>query len=674
MGASAGRSKSQRDLTRDLVQEGLRLQQSERLAEAAQRYRRALDLDPACFDALQLLGVLRFRSGDPQSGIGLLQQALALQPDHAPALNNLGNALRAAGRLTEALAAYRRATMSSFAPPAVMLRNLGSALLDAGDTAQATPYLQRAALMAPDDPIAWCWLGHLERASGRPEQAVGSYERALRLDTTLAEAHRGLGSAFRDLGRYAEAAEAYARVLALDPGYLLARLLKADAELAVGSWSGWRESARAITQAAPQAGHMVEPVTVSFITDDPAVVRRYADAAAAHHSAQPAMTARAPAVAGKPAARIRVGYLSADIRDHPVGRLLAGVLEAHDRSVFDVRVFALGPPDDSSVRRRVVKAAARCEQLGGLSDESLAGTLAASQLDLLVDLMGYTAGHRARVLAGRPAPVQATWLGCPTTLGGALVDYLIADGYTVPATSEHHYAERIVRLPHAMLPGDRTRVVGTPLAREGYGLPEDAVVLCSFNQTRKLSPLLFDVWMDVLTAVPAAVLWLTQDHPDVDRNLRRAAAGRGVAPHRLVFAARLPELADHLARYLAADLALDTFPYGSHSTALDALWAGCPLVSWVGRSFASRVSGSLLRTAGLEELVAGSAEDYRELICTLARDQVRRRELRAQLAAIRQAGPLFDCAAFTRSLERAFHEMTRRARAQLPPEHLWIPC
>jgi predicted O-linked N-acetylglucosamine transferase (SPINDLY family) len=655
---------------RDLVQEGLRLQQSHQLPEAAKRYRRALQLDPVCFDALQLLGVLRFRSGDCEAGIQLLQRALSLQPQHAPTLNNLGNALRAAGRLPEALEAYQRAAQLFPTPPPVLLRNLGSALLDVGDSAQAAFFLQRAVLLAPDDAIAWCWLGHLARARGNPEQAIEPYRRATGLDPLLAEAHRGLGGALRDLSRCAESAAAYGRTLEIDPGYLLARLSKTDMEMCLASWSEWSQGVAAITSANPQAGHMVDPLTVSFVTDDPVVLRRYADAAAQHHTT--AMVALRPPDPAQTEAPIRVGYLSADLRDHPVGRLLAGVLEAHDPNVVDVSVYALGPHDDSEIRTRIAAATKRFEYVGQLSDAALAGVLSAEKLDILVDLMGYTAGHRARVLAARPVGIQATWLGFPSTLGGSLADYLIADPFTIPEADEPHYAERIVRLPETSLPADGSRMISAPLARAAYGLREDAVVLCSFNQTRKLNPTVFGIWMDILNAVPDSVLWLAQDQPEAQINLRREAVTRGVAPERLVFAPRLASLGDHLARYCVADLALDTFPYGSHSTALDVLWAGCPLVSWAGRSFASRVCGSVLRAAGVPDLVAASADEYRRLILTLAVDKAQRQALRTRLTAERSTRALFDNVRFTRSLERAYQEMFRRRREKLPPDHLWI--
>ena len=658
-----------------LVREGLALQRANCVADATERYERALTLDPCCFDALQLLGVLRFRDGDGEAGITLLARALNLQPDHAPTLNNLGNALRAAGRLEEAIAAYVRALQTLSDPPAVMLRNLGSALLDFGDAAGAQALLRAAAAREPQDPIAWCWLGHQARAANRSQEAVALYQEALRLEPRLAEAQRGLASAYRDIDRCAEAVAAFDRTLSLQPDYALAALGGAEARLCLADWSGFEAAANRIERATPQPAQMLEPMKPMLFTDDALALRRYAEAAAASFAGMRAASASGvpvvPAVPGAPPARLRVGYLSGDLREHPVGRLLAGVVECHDREAFDIRLLALGEADDSAARRRLA-GEVELTALGSPSDTALAAMLRAARLDILVDLMGYTVGHRARVLAARVAPVQASWLGYHGTLGGSLADYLIADAFAVPAGTENAYAERLVRLPDCVLPGDRSRPVEEPATRGAVGLPAEAVVLCAFSQTRKLNPRVFDVWMDVLREVPDAVLWLAEERAEASANLRAAAQARGVAHQRLVFAARLPSLGKHLARYRCADLALDTFPYGSHSATLDALWAGCPLVAWAGRSFAARVSGSILRAAGLPELVAQSGEEYGALIRSLARDPARRAQLRARLASNRAQCALFDAARFTRALEQAFLMMARRSQLGQPPDQLWI--
>ena len=653
-----------------LVQEGLHHQRAERAAEAASCYERALALDPENFDALQLLGVIRFRNGDPHAGIALLERALTLHPKHASTLNNLGNALRAVGRIGEAVAVYRRAVALVRPPRGLFLRNLGSAQLETGEWAEAAGNLRCAAALDPADPIAWCWMGHLERALEKPDAALEAFQRAVALKPDLVEAHRGIGCTHRWAGRPIEARAAYGTVLELAPRHVLVRLLHADVSMCLGEWDGLRERTAQLAALVPGARDWVEPLAMAFLTDDPVALRAYADAAAdlAQSAAPPARPSAGAGRSGN--RRLRVAYLSSDIREMPVARLIAGVLEEHDRSQFEVTVYALGKDDPAPVRRRIAGSTERFVPLEFPSDAELASRISLDEQDILIDLMGHTALHRTRVLAARPAPVQASWLGYPGTLGGRLVDYLITDAFTSPEGSEPHYSEQLVRLPHCFLPADTTQPINAPLERAAYGLSEGAIVLCSFNQTRKLNPGLFDVWMAILREIPEALLWLTDEHPLAVTNLRKEAAERGVNGERLVFAPRAPSGADYLARYRVADLALDTFPYNSHSTAADALWAGCPLVTFSGRSFASRVCGSVLRAAGLPQLVTGSWEDYRAVVVALARDPAAREALRSRLAAARSSAALFDTEAFTRSLERAYLAMDERARQSLPPQHL----
>lgn len=661
-----------RNLPSSLVQEGLRHQKANRPEAAAGCYEEALTLQPKNFDALHFLGVVRFRTGDFASGIALIERALSLHPNHPSAWNNLGNALRGAGRLADAVAAYRRAVALVRPPRSLFLQNLGSAQLEMGEWAEAAGNLRCAVAITPADPITWCWLGHLERALHNPQGALDAYRRAIELEPSLAEAHRGMGCALRDCEQPIEAQAAYARVLELIPQHLLARVFHTDIALCIAAWDEWSEHVARIVSVSPVAAEMVEPMVLLFLSDDPLVLRSYAEASAAlaqSAAPQPAATRR-PGASRKE--RVRIAYLSRDIREHPVARLIAGVIEQHDRSRFEVTVYALGSDNPAPARRRILDATEHFVTLELPGNRELAERIAADEQDILIDLMGHTAWNRARVLAAHPAPVQATWLGYPGTLGGTLVDYLITDSFTSPPGCEPHYAEQLVRLPETFLPADTSQVLNSPLPRSAYGLSEDAVVLCSFNQTRKLNPDLFEIWMDVLRAVPDAVLWLPDAHPLATTNLRREAVERGVAGERLVFAGRAAAPGDYLARYRVADLALDTFPYNSHSTAADALWAGCPIVTLAGRSFPSRVCGSLLRAAGVAEVVTESADQYRDLAIALARDGVGRQAIRRRLAAARESSVLFDTARYTRSLERAYLAMHERAMQELPPTHLWI--
>ena len=389
-------------------------------------------------------------------------------------------------------------------------------------------------------------------------------------------------------------------------------------------------------------------------------------------SLQPAENARVSARALGPEtdARIRVAYFSGDFRVHPISYLMAELFELHDPARFEVNLVSYGPDDGSDIRKRIA-AAGRFVDVHGLPDDTVRERIRALQPDILIALQGYTEGSLSRLLARRMAPLQVNWHGYPGTMGADFIDYIIADSLVVPAGAEHFYTEKIVRLPDCYQPNDRQRTVASAQPRAAYGLPETGVVFCSFNQVAKIRPEIFNLWLDLLGEINSSVLWIMAS-PQAEQNLKRVASERGVDPERLVTAPRLPLMADHLARYRVADIALDTYPYGSHATASDALWAGCPVVALAGETFASRVSGSLLNAIGLPELVTHCREEYKRLLLHLAQCAPYRQEVRARLQTQRDTAPLFDTPRFARNLERAYEAMLGRARAGLPPEHIQL--
>jgi predicted O-linked N-acetylglucosamine transferase (SPINDLY family) len=352
------------------------------------------------------------------------------------------------------------------------------------------------------------------------------------------------------------------------------------------------------------------------------------------------------------ARRLRVGYLSSEFHEHAIAYLLAGVLEAHDRERFEIYAYSYGPEDNSPMRARLRAACEHFVDVAREPDDAVVRRIEADALDILVDLKGYTMGGRSAILARRPCRIQVNWLGYPGTLGAPFFDYLIADRYVIPPGRESAYSEHIVRLDHCWQSNDRQRPAIEPRTRAEYGLPERGFVFCCFAQAVKITPDVFACWMRLLKAVPGSVLWLAEDNPRATAALKSAAGTHGVAPERVVFSPRIP-FAQHLARYRVADLALDTFPYTSHSTASDGLWCGCPLVALVGDTFAARVSGSILTHAGLPDFITSSLDAYERLALALATDPQRLEEARARVAVAR-ASSLFDAESFARDLERVY--------------------
>ena len=363
-------------------------------------------------------------------------------------------------------------------------------------------------------------------------------------------------------------------------------------------------------------------------------------------------------------ARLRVAYVSPDLREHPVGHLMAGIFERHDRRRFETIAISIGSDDGSPLRSRIQGAFDRFIDARPMASRQVAELMRELEVDVAVDLAGFTSDSRSDIFSYRPAPVQVNYLGYPGTLGTDYMDYIVADRHVIPP--EHHgfYNEQVVYLPDAYLPP----AVGVQIAertpsRAECGLPDEGVVFCSFNHDYKVSPHMFAVWMRLLAQVSGSVLWLMSRSELSQRHLREEAARAGIDPARLVFAQRVPRVEDHLARYRQADLFLDTHPYNAHTTAADALLAGLPVLTYRGQAFPARVAASLLHAAGLPELVTDSLAGYEALALQLARDPARRAGLRQHLLEhSRQGQALFDTAGFTRDLEAIYVAMWRKSQ------------
>jgi predicted O-linked N-acetylglucosamine transferase (SPINDLY family) len=370
--------------------------------------------------------------------------------------------------------------------------------------------------------------------------------------------------------------------------------------------------------------------------------------------------------------RIRVAYLSGEFNDHATAVLIAGVFEHHNRTRFDTTAISLTFDKESKMRRRIEAAFDRFIDVQSFSDAKVAATLRELEIDIAIDLNGQAGAARPGILAHRPAPAQVSYLGNCGTMAVPFLDYIIADQIVIPRNQAHHYSEKVVYLPNSYQCNDSRRYIPQcTLSRAQAGLPDTGFVFCCFNNNYKIAPLVFGVWMRLLMACPGSVLWLLGDIPDAMRNLRREAAARGVDPERIVFAPRVP-VNEHLARHRMADLFLDTLPVNAHATASDALWAGLPVLTCIGNTFAGRVASSLLHAIGLSELVTSSLAEYEETALALARDPQRLGALKEKLMRNRQAKPLFDTARYTRDLECAYIRINERTQRGESPESFLV--
>jgi predicted O-linked N-acetylglucosamine transferase (SPINDLY family) len=604
---------------------GLALSDLGQLEEAEASYASALASDPDHADARSNRGQLAWRRGEVERALADFDRVLAGDPGHIPALTNRALALGAAGRLAEALADY-----------------------------------DRLLTLAPADAEIWNRRGAVLRLLGRGRAALDSFDTALRWkpDFPAALNNRGFLRWNEEMD-YAAAKADLERALALDPGFpfLAGELLYLKMQAA-----DWENSAsdRATLAAAVAAGRLaVRPFAWQAISADPALLQQCARLFAA--AEYPAIAATPP-VRRRAGGKIRLGYLSADFRDQATAHLMAGVYEAHDRDAFEIVALDNGAGDGSPMRDRLERTFDRFLPIAALPDDAAAAAVREAGIDILVNLNGYFGKPRMGVFARRAAPLQVNYLGFPATLGAPYMDYIIADRTVIPDAERGFYDEQVVWLPDCYQANDRKRPRPAPPAREAAGLPRQGFVFCNFNQTYKITPEIFALWMRLLRGRPESVLWLLRDNDTAPLHLRRTAANTGVAAERLIFADLASQEA-HLARLALADLALDTMPYNSHTTGSDALWAGVPLVTCRGTAFPGRVAASLLQAAGLPDLVTDSLEDYVRLAGALAADPDLLARTRARLADNRLACPLFDTQGFTRNLEEAYRLMWRRHEA-----------
>jgi predicted O-linked N-acetylglucosamine transferase (SPINDLY family) len=534
------------------------------------------------------------------------------------------------------------------------------ALIEQGRATEALALLNASG--AADAGVFYL-MGLAHHLSGERAQALSQYDKAVALRPELAEAHYYRGLCLEEMKRYGEALMSLGRAAALNPD---ADMVLAHQLLCAQKICRWDE-AEAITARIASRLEAATPLSLLATPLDAAAQRRCAE-----------LYARklCPIVAAPPAQKdkdkIRIGYFSADFYDHPVANLFAGIPEHHDKDKFEVFGFAYGPGPDDHMRKRISAACTRFMDLRGRPDAEVSAAARGAGIDIAVDLTGVTSVVSLGIFAARPAPVSVQWLGTPGTLGAAFIDYIIADPVLIPPAHRVHYAEKVITLPDTYQPNDSDRALSIKsFTRAQAGLPDKGFVFCGFNNSVKISRPLFDVWMRLLAAVPESVLWLFDDGAESTANLRAAATERGVAPHRLIFAPRLMT-ADHIERHKRADLFLDSFFYGAHTTASDALWAGVPVVTYLGETFASRVAAGLLTAAGLPELITRSHEHYEATALDLARNPSKLAALKTRLAEGRDTCALFDTARFTRHLEAAYTEIWRRHRAELPPDHIVI--
>jgi len=604
---------------------------SGRVSEAEALYREIIAGDPRNFDALHLLGIVCSDTGKVSDADKFFRQALAIDPNFPPCFVNYGFYLLKQSRFSEALQCF-----------------------------------DKALALFPNFAQAWLGRGNVTRELGRNDEAFAAYSKAISLDPNMAEAHAGCGNMLAALRRYDEAIKSYDKALAIAPGIEFVESQRLHCKMRLCDWTNFRVELHRLREggkARKSDAHPFEFLSMSSSEQEQLdtakawVARKYPRAGT-------------PVWRGKTYKhdRIRVAYVSADFREHAVSYLAAGMFECHDKSRFEVTAVSIGANDGSDMRRRLENSFKHFIDASKLGDDEIASLIAKAQIDILVDMNGFTHGCRTGIFARRPSPVQVSYLGYPGTMGTDYVDYLIADRVLVPPAHQALYAEKLVYMPDCYQANDAKRAISQKkMTRAEVGLPEAATVFCCFNNNHKIMPDVFDSWMRILGRVNNSVLWLFEDNASVVINLNKEAVARGIDPTRIIFAQRMTP-SEHLARHRLADLFLDTLPYNAHTTASDSLWAGVPVLTRIGETFAGRVAASILKAVGLPELVVETSQAYEDLAIELATNREKLSGLRKKLADNLSTTPLFDTRRYTRNIESAYAEMHRRTQAGLAPE------
>lgn len=640
-----------------------------RFADALSHYERAVGLNPDYAEAHYNRGAALHELQRYEEALASYERALLLKPDYVKAYNNRGSSLRFLGRFDAALESYDRAL--ALKPDHIgALNNRGKVLRTLGRLDESTDSYQRVLKLDPNNAEAYHGIGLALQLKNELDQALEYYQRALAINPKYADVYYACGDCLRQLGRAEEATEAYARALECnwDLAWLLGSWLSAKTQLC--AWEGLEEALADLEQRIDRYNAVVTPFYALTLLDSPL---RQLQAARVWVGRNCPPSLELPPIrpyARRP--RIRIGYYSADYYKHATAVLAAQMFEMHDRNQFEIVAFQFGNPPRDSMTERLEKTFDRFIDVSGRSDLEIARLSRELEIDIAVDLKGYTLHQRAGIFSHRAAPLQVNYLGYPGTTGAVFMDYIVADPVLIPEHSREFYVEKVAYLPHSYQVNDRDRPVaeGCP-SREELGLPTNGFVFCCFNNVYKIMPPTFDSWMKVLRRVDGSVLWLLDGGDAVRRNLRAEAQRRGVDPDRLVFAARA-QLPEHLARHRAADLFVDTLPCNAHTTASDALWAGLPVLTCIGESLAARVAASLLIAVGLSELVATNAGRYEDLMVELAGNPALMADFKRRLAEQKWTAPLFDVARYTRNIESIYRAMYERSQAGQQPDHIIV--
>lgn len=596
---------------------------------AMSSYRKALEIDPGLAEVYNNMGNVLKKQRKSIEAISCFQKAVEVRPNFTEAHNNMGNMLREQGKPDEAIACYQKA-LETKSNLAVVYNNMGNALKDKGMFTEAIDSFHKSQKIKPGLAESYNNLGNVYQEQGETKEAISCFQKALEIKPDSAEAFSGL---FHQLQRVCDwqkredmtpklidftAKDIEKGIKTKEPPFAyLAREINLPGNYLVSrSWSHY-------------ISVIMSTLEIKFSFEGRSTRK----------------------------SKIVIGYLSNDFQDHPISHLMLSMFGLHNKDEFEIVCYSYGDDDGSYYRERILQDCDKFVDIRNLDHVDSAKRIYEDRVDILVDLKGYTKGGRMEISALRPAPIQIRYLGLAGTTGSRFFDYILTDSIITPKSHAQYYSENFAYLPHCYQINDNTQAISNKdWKKADFGLPEDSFVFCSFNQGYKIGPEMFNTWMNILRQVPEGVLWLQRENEIVEKNLKREAEGRGVKPERLIFTERMPK-DQHLGRLKLADMALDTQIVNGAATTSDALWAGVPVITLQGGSFASRMSSSILTALGMSELITQTLEEYESLVVGMACNHDKLKEIRRKISKNRLEGPLFDTPKFVRNLENAYKEM-----------------
>jgi predicted O-linked N-acetylglucosamine transferase (SPINDLY family) len=639
---------------------GLALCGLERRQEAQQSFSTAIAVDADGADAYNHLGVCYHELERHADALLSYDRAIALRGDYAAAYNNRGNTRQYLQQYVQAVADYQQALIIK-PDSAETHNNLGNALQHLKRPVEALHSFDRALALQPDYAQAHKNRGNTLHNLRDYQTAIRSYQQAIALQPDFAEAYNNLGNTLLNIKDYAAASARFEQALALQPDYAYSLGYRLFCKMQICDWQNFAQDLAELRSKICNREVVATPFAILALIDSPKIQQLAAELW--NQDKCPANPCLPKLERGNAQPRLRIAYLSADFHNHATAHLTAGLFEKHDRNRFEISAISFGPDLQDAMRLRLQNSFDRFVDVSHFTDLEIAQLLREWEIDIAVDLGGYTKDNRSGVLAMRAAPIQVNFLGYPGTMAADYMDYIVADSWVIPPEQQHYYRENVVYLPDSyQVNDDRRQIAAHTPSRSEAGLPETGFVFCCFNNHYKLTPTLFSIWMRLLQQLDGSVLWLLGDQAAVEDNLRQTAKSYGIAAERLVFAPRLPP-EQHLARQRLADLFLDTLPYNAHTTASDALWAGLPVLTCSGQGFAARVAGSLLHAIDLPELITESLAEYEALALQLALNPALLAKIRNKLATNIQSSALFATDNFRQHLETAYLTMWEQQRS-----------